>query len=321
MTLPLLTASRLKTARACSRLDHYKYQLGYRAVGEDAEALTLGKMVHSGLEAWWHTFDLTEAIKAVRVYDADPFAKARAEAMLAGYHLHWFSSSREYEVIAVEAEFRAPLVNPATGAESRTFMLGGKLDGIVRERATGRVLIIEHKTSGEDITPGSLYRRRLRMDGQVSLYFRGARALGHEADGCLYDVLAKFRQRPYIASAKRSQPETPEEFRDRLLEVISAAPDAAYARFEVSRDSADLAEADSDAWAMAGLLRDNARTNRHPRNVDACDRYGRCCEFIDICDGSSTLDSDRYQRVENVHPELTMLVTSQEETIPCQSQP
>ena len=164
----LLTASRSKTARACARLDHYKYQLGYRPVQEEAEALTFGKIVHSGLEAWWLTFDLTAAIAAVRATDCDPFLRVRAEATLTGYHIQWFSSARDYEVISVEAEFRAPLINPATGAASKTFDLGGKLDALVRERATGRVLIVEHKTSGEDITPGSLYRRRLRMDGRAS---------------------------------------------------------------------------------------------------------------------------------------------------------
>jgi hypothetical protein len=40
------------------------------------------------------------------------------------------------------------------------------------------VLVVEHKTSSEDVTPGSFYWSRLRMDGQVSVYFDGARALG-----------------------------------------------------------------------------------------------------------------------------------------------
>jgi hypothetical protein len=318
MTLPLLTSSRLKDARACARLDYYKYQLGYRGPDDDSDALTLGRLVHKGLEFWWRTFDLTDAVAAVRAENADPYQAARAEAMLAGYHLRWFSSCRDYEVIAIEAEFQAPLVNPESGAASRSFTLGGKLDVLARERASGRTLIVEHKTAGEDVAPGSLYRRRLRMDGQVSIYFRGAAALGHPADSCLYDVLAKLRQRPYEANAKRAAPETPDAFRDRLIDVIASNPDAHYARFEVARDSAELAEADADAWAMAGTLRDNARTGRHPRNVDACTRFNRCCAFIGVCDGSESIDA--FTKLDNVHPELS-LQPSKEETSPCRSLP
>jgi hypothetical protein len=43
-----------------------------------------------------------------------------------------------------EVPFRASLRNPATGAASRTWQLGGKLDGVVRD-AAGRCYVLEHK--------------------------------------------------------------------------------------------------------------------------------------------------------------------------------
>lgn len=281
ISLPLLTASRLKDARACARLDSIKYVLGYRPVASDSEALALGTLVHAGLEAWWKHLDgepLAVAIEAIRAAQAEPYAKARAEAMLAGYHVKWLDVSRGYEVVAVEQEFRAPLINPATGAASRTYQLAGKIDAVVRERDTDRVLLVEHKTSSEDIGSGSFYWRRLRMDGQVSLYFAGARALGYDPAGCLYDIIAKPRQRPYQANSKRAQPESADEFRDRLCDAIAATPDAYYMRGEVARDSADLADAAADRWMIAESLRDNLARGRHPRNPDACARYGRTCD-------------------------------------------
>jgi hypothetical protein len=46
--------------------------------------------------------------------------------------------------------------------------------------------------------------------------------------------------------------------------------------------------------------------NRHPRNPDACMRYGRVCEFFAVCSGEAQLtDPTRYERVDNPHPELT----------------
>jgi hypothetical protein len=53
--------------------------------------------------------------------------------MIRGYHARW--SGDALEVVAIEREFVAPLVNPTTGAASRTFCLAGKLDAIVRRTA------------------------------------------------------------------------------------------------------------------------------------------------------------------------------------------
>jgi hypothetical protein len=307
MRLPLLTASRLKNARACMRLDHYRYDLHLRPLGDDSEALTLGILVHVGLEQWWlaHPHErLASAVLAIRQEEADEYAKARAEAMIVGYDLRWLPGMDAYEVLGVEKEFRTPLINPDTGAPSRTFEMAGKIDAIVRERATGRTLIVEHKTSGEDITPGSVYWRKLRMDGQVSIYFAGAKALGFDVQGCIYDVLGKPKQRPLQANSKRDTPETPEEFRTRLIDAIAAA-DAYYARAEVARTEADLREAEADRWALAIALRDAQRTQVFPRNPDACSNYGRICGFFPICSGDGSIDDPAaFERVENPHPEL-----------------
>jgi len=232
----------------------------------------------------------------------DPFDVARAEAMLCGYHARW--QDERYEVLAVEAEFRAPLVNPETGAASRTWQRGGKIDAIARDRQ-GRLLIVEHKTASEDIGPGSSYWRRLRMDGQVSGYFVGADALGFPAEACLYDVLAKPKLRPYEPSKKRPVAETPGEFRARCIEVIAAEPDAYFRRGEVVRLEAEAAEALFDDWQTAVQMRTAQRLGVFPRNPDACMKWGRPCEFFDVCAGEASIDDAlRFRRSEHVHPEL-----------------
>jgi len=122
---------------------------------------------------------------------------ARAEVMLRGYDARWAADAASYDVLGVEEEFRCAVVNPATGADSRTWTLAGKLDVRVREvGGQGRVLVVEHKTTSEDCGPGSAYLKRLRMDAQVSLYYDGGTSLGHVVEGVLYDVLVKFGQRP-----------------------------------------------------------------------------------------------------------------------------
>lgn len=345
----LLTNSRKKTARRCLREHQLQYDLGYRSVHQ-ADELRFGSLVHLGLEAWWLAVQrgttpeerLSAAFAAMQG-EADPFERAKAEVLLAGYEARWGADAEQYEVIGVELEFRAPIRNPSTGAASRTWRAAGKLDALVRHLPTDRVLIVEHKTSSEDITPGSDYWLRLRIDGQVSDYFAGAEALGHTADGCLYDVLGKPGIRPGTvpltdedglkivvdASGNRvrtkdgkrwrqtadaaegyllqTRPETPDEYRERIVELVSQQPDRFYQRGEVARLDADLEEARFDTWQIGKLIREAQLAGRAPRNPDACVRYGRKCAFFDVCTGAASLDDPtRFVRLDNVHPELTV---------------
>lgn len=249
----------------------------------------------------------------------DAFDHARAEAMMVGYDCRWLPDADRYDVLATEIEFRAPLINPETGAASRTYQRGGKLDGMIRERYDlQRTLVREHKTAGEDIGPGSTYWRKLAMDGQVSGYLAGSVALGIPCEGVLYDVLRKPALKPLkkvaeVKLRKDGQPcagqrladETPDEYRARCIEAIAADPGGYYLRGDVVRMEAEAAEALWDDWQTAAIMREAARQGRHPRNPDACMRWGRPCSFWDACTGTASLDDmTRFYRSERISPEL-----------------
>lgn len=235
----------------------------------------------------------------------DPFDLARAEAMLRGYDARWGDEMADYEVVFVEAEFRAPLINPETGAASRTWQRGGKLDAGCIHRPTDRRLIVEHKHSTEDIGPGTPYWRKLQMDGQVSGYFVGADALGFKAEACLYDVLGKPKLRPYEPGKKRAVAESPGEYRDRCIEAIASEPNAYFQRGEVVRLEAEAAEALFDDWQTAVQMREAQRLGRFPRNPDACFKWGRACSFFEVCTGQASVsDPTRFRQSEHVNPEL-----------------
>lgn len=209
----LATISRLRAFRACARYHHLSYNERWESTGDDAETMAYGTCGHRVLEVWWGmlgagaTADDTIAA-CLALIDSDreiraalnPYQRASLTAVITGYHLRWWEPSQTYEVLHVEAEFRAPLRNPMTGRPMRGWNEGGKIDVIVRDRADGRVYIIEHKFSGEDVSPGSSYWRRLRVDGQVSIYLDGARALGYEAAGAIYDVISRPGQKPCKAT-------------------------------------------------------------------------------------------------------------------------
>ena len=280
--LPLLTASSAKTFRRCAREYRNRYELGRVRRKTTAGPQSFGTLVHAGLEAWWRAIgDFTlpvvfdEAIFAMRAAAAQSEQETpavdliRAEELLRGYHARWAEKSQlDYEVLSVEQTFIAPLVNPDTNAPSRTFQRAGKLDVIVRERLTERVLVIEHKTSSEPLDVGSDYWRQLILDSQVSTYLEGGAALGVQPAACLYDVLGKPALRPATATPiesrkfkkdgtlyanQRLEDEPLESFRDRFRTHVFENLERYFKRAEVVRLEDEVAEAMFDDWQTGAL--------------------------------------------------------------------
>ena len=321
----LLTNSRLRTWRDCKRRHRLLYLDGWRPRRED-EAVSFGRLVHLGLEGWWKAAPeqrLYEAMLRISGRAHDLFQEAAVRELLRAYDERYASAMEGYEVLAVEATFTAPLLNPKTGAASRTFLLAGKVDGIVRERATGRVLLVEAKTTSEPIEDATTsYWRRLAMDGQVSHYYIGSESLGFSVEGCLYDVLLRPRLKPLKATpeasrkytkdgrlyaAQREVDETPEEYAARLRADIAEAPAKYFQRREVPRTEDDLRDYLFDAWAEARAMREAELAARSPRNPEACHRFGQCA-FWEVCANNLRPESapDLYELVTNVHGELDL---------------
>lgn len=331
--LRTITNSELSCFRRCQREHRLAYGLGYRA-REHVESLRFGTAFHAGLEAWWRGEGVERAVEAAVEGVDDAYEAAKLRVLLLGYDARW--AGEHYDVVAVEQEFRAPLVNPETGAASRTFVLGGKLDGLLRRG------FVEHKTTSQEIGVGSMYWRRLTLDPQVSTYYAGAKALGHEVDHCVYDVVRKPALRPSqvplvdedgvkivlsldgervrtkdqkkwrqtgdaeLGYVLQTRPETPEEYEQRLAEEVATHPDRYFQRGEVVRLEADEHEAQLDAWQLTRAMREAEIAGRFPRNPDACQRFNRTCGFFDVCCGTASLDDpSRFERVDNVHQELS----------------
>lgn len=299
----LATSSSLGCFRTCPRKYRLAYVDGLRARVE-APPLRFGSLWHDALAAWWQA-------RAWAVEGADPYDYAKAQALLAGYGARW--SLDGFEVLAIEQAFRAPL-RDSQGRAVRGWALAGKVDGIVRY--DNRTLLLEHKTTSDDITPGGDYWARLRIDTQISVYFDGAAALGHQVDACLYDVVRKPQLRPGLATPEdkrritkkgtldarqRDHDETPEEYQARVLEAIAENPNAYYARAEVVRLAGELDAARDDIVATVRSIEWSTKRDHWPRNDHACFDLGRCT-YWPICSGQGSADD--YQHVTDLHPEL-----------------
>lgn len=329
-----VTVSQMKCYRHCPRLCRYTYHDLCRPISR-GESLDFGTTQHSGLEAWWLAARaiptepcqwLSSAISCIHVMEKDLFKRARAQALMTAYHHRWAAmewDGESMEVLAVEVEYTAPLINPATGEKSRTWKRGGKIDAIVRGRSFGRIWVVEHKTSKEDFGPGSDYRQRLLLDPQISHYHVGARALGYDVDGCIYDVMRRPAQVPLRATpveqrkyrqkdgalyaGQRTEDERPEEYHDRILMDIAENPDRYLARMEVVRLQEDERRSAENDWQTALLMRESERRGLWPMNPGACVSYGRSCAFLPVCTGQASLnDGTRYRKAETAHEELSV---------------
>jgi hypothetical protein len=156
--------------------------------------------------------------------DSTDWAVERETVAVAVVAYNWLHPQDEYEIVATEVEFDLPLVNPETGRPSTRFRRGGRIDRIVRNKATGALLIGENKTTSRPIDSGSTYWARLRKDTQSKFYIVAGRDMqsgtktadftdawdrGPLVSGLLHDVFHK----PQISPKKLTQAESA-EFRD-----------------------------------------------------------------------------------------------------------
>ena len=143
----LLTASSAGTFRLCPRKYAHAYVTGLRP-RRTHDALRLGTAWHAALEQWWQR-------QPVELRGGmDDMERAKLGAMLAAYDARWSAAREQYAVIGIEVPFRAPLLD-GTGAPVRGWAIAGKIDGLLS--CAGSTLLLEHKTTSDDLTPGSDY--------------------------------------------------------------------------------------------------------------------------------------------------------------------
>ena len=308
--LPIVSVSELRAYRRCQRLHQLSYGMRYRSVDKKGPR-RFGSAWHRALEVYFAPAtcgDVDAALASIDVDgEIDPYERAKCRAMILGYHARW--GAADLEILAVEVHFRAPLVNPATGRESFTRQLGGQIDVIVRT-PDGRTWIMEHKSTSEDVSISGNYWRKLRMDAQLSTYFVGARGLGYECAGAMYDAARKPGLKPYKKTENirlkkdgtpyantRLEDETPEEYEARCVAAIAEDPDAYLHRGIVTRSAEEMREAAADTWDTVRMMRESELAGRFPRNDAGCEYMHQMCDFFDVCTGFASLDDTSLFRV------------------------
>jgi len=253
---------------------------------------------------------------------------AKCRGLMVGYDARWRGAG--WETLSVEEKFLLPVINPETGAASRTFQQGGKYDGVIRR--SDKNYLLEHKTTSDDITdPNSIYWRRLTIDSQVSAYVLANWQSGRKLDGTVYDVIRKPGIRPkqitkadyqtiqsegtycgwkipedvlpLIQDARQVEPM--ELYAMRLATDTLNEPEKYFQRRVIPRMDSEIVEYAQEVWEVGQSIIHARNREAHYRNSDACSQYGSPCAFLGICSGYDTHDSQNWKRSESIHPELS----------------
>jgi hypothetical protein len=266
--------------------------------------LHFGSIIHECLQTWHErrdlalVLDLIDRRSAARAQDEDQKRDwYLATAMMKGYAARY--PAEEFEVVAIEHVFEGPIVNPATGASSRSFRLAGKVDGIVR--IDREYFILEHKTVSQI---DSDYLERLWTDFQITLYAHYVeQTMGLPVTGILYNVLVKARlqqskgeteeefearraellakSKTGRTAARRREPESDEDFQQRLAEKYADPAMFHRERLHLSRERFDILRA--ELWELSQAFLDARRRGVFYQNTSFCFNYQRPCPYFALC--------------------------------------
>ena len=242
-----LHVSEMRLYQACPRKWRYAH-VERRVPLERSLAISRGTEVHLWLAAWWagHGDDVE--------LPADPVARA----CCVGYGAYYGGPPKG--VWQTEVPFTATV-----GGED----VAGTLDALSLDSDE----IVEHKTTGSPIEPGSPYWRQVvTCDPQVSMYL----AAFPDAT-VVYDVIRKPALRPLRAG--KPNEETEDEYVSRMVSAMAEEPERYFQRAKVVRLEADHEAFERDVVDVRRLM----RTGVVPRNTSSCFDFGRRCEYFGAC--------------------------------------
>lgn len=207
-----LSASSIFSFKSCPTRFRFAYRLGLRKIDRD-EKLRMGTNWHLLQETYRKAMDDNDPERALdialehlnKAYETvpdtqDPF-KWETERVVLAYSFMgyvWKYGGDQFETLHTEIKFDLPLIQPRTGMPlpEDEVVLVGKIDRIVR--VNGRLMVVEYKSTSQDIDSGSDFWLKLKLDTQLSTYSYAGRRMGMEVEGTYYDVWKKPGIKPKL---------------------------------------------------------------------------------------------------------------------------
>lgn len=320
-----ITYSALSTFRNCRKMYWWRYVRQLAPKYRDP-VLWLGALWHEITELYDHDSPLTaieDHLKAkLPARHTDPEQRKfwhLLRAMFAAY-THKYSGD-DAKVIATEKKFVHPIINPATGAASRSFVMAGKVDAIIERK--DRRYIRERKTAGS-IDQGYLERLWTDFQSQLYAYFI-EQAEGVKIHGVEYDIAVKVQlkqregetveefeaRRAELAAKNKSGKssavqqiaESDEDFAKRLAEKYTDA--SLMHREELLFSVDELNDLRAELWELTQAILEARRRDAWYKNTSQCFAYGKPCAYYQLCrsNGNPILIENHYEH-RTAHEEL-----------------
>lgn len=305
-----ITTSEVTTYLRCREEHRLRYGLQLRSSEPPSKALAIGTAIHKGLEVWWSEGDhvLPQALRAAQEIGTanglDVYDQVRVEVMLEAYDRRWHRDRDEYISRGLEVVFDRP---------QKGWTLSGRFDGLIEQRHPRQLLVLEHKTTSDDLGPHAPYWDGLAMDWQIVNYLRAS-----QAEGVLYDVLKKpgifplkatpvekrrWKQDGTLFANQRAEDETIESWRGRLREGY-ADGSVWFERRVLRRTQGEVARAISEMDQLASEILAVEVDRPAPRTPGSCQRYGRQCDYYRACTGQAQLAELPLYQATTPHEEL-----------------
>jgi PD-(D/E)XK nuclease superfamily protein len=295
-----LSATSISDFKACPTRYRLKYIEGL-APAVDADALRIGTTWHKLHEVWelnhteyrlanpshspeeWREWTLDALVSHLnKAYENMPISKSQDEwgseremllSLFLCYQGYW--KDNQLEVIATEQKFEVPLMNPSgLPVSTKSVVVTGRIDQTVM--FNGHPCVLERKTTGSDITPGSEYWTLWRKNEQASIYAYAARQQGFTGN-VIVDVVRKPRHR-------LNKGESVEHFGERLRDIISQEPASYFARQEIARTDSELDEFARDLYNVYVSIRHMQKDENWWSNPHSCHNPFPC-NMVPICYG------------------------------------
>ena len=289
--------------RNCRKACEWRYVKELVPLSRDHN-LSFGSLIHECLEKWHRSRDLSVVLEHIDKSFPNRFADDAqksdwhlATAMMQSYAARY--PVEEFDVVFLEKTFEGKIINSATGAPSRSFVLAGKVDGIVC--INGKFYLLEHKTASQ---MDSDYLEKLWTDFQVILYSNYIeQVFGIKITGIIYNILVKARlqqgkgeteaefetrraellakSKTGKTSATRKMPESDAAFHDRLMTKYEE-PDMFHREtLYISRNQFQTLQ--TDLWELTQQFLDCRRRGIFYQNTSYCFFYHRPCAYFALC--------------------------------------
>jgi hypothetical protein len=336
--LRVLTNSE-RTTFACPRRWWFRYIQGLTTL-DAALPLKTGSLWHQCLEAWYRStctmtvndvktsvidvwmekrkaFHKPSAFDVDMVEQEDRDVAAEVLGMFKGYVVKWFRDMEDFDILHVEPTVGRWLRdngNPVIDyvkikgkTRRRTWAYGGAVDLVVRQRSTGLIWFMEHKTTAD--TDLQKYLHKLHWDPQIRGYAWALQNPSHgevkaplQIAGVIYNVARKKLPRvpELLKDGKRLSKAAIDTTREVFLKAIldnGLSPDLYADKLEELKSvtfferefypitAPELVDFEKDVIASARLMIAEERAAYHPRQTTVCVGFKASgCEFAsNVC--------------------------------------